>query len=127
MPPASLSTFEVMSPGPTTARNRAMRLRQKAERRLKFVPRLFQAPRASVNVVQVFIARILDESFFSARFLELPAHPADYVVHRDCSDGMLLLVDDGEAAQIVFVEQFENVFVLGIRRNKKERLGSKIG
>src|SRR5580700_10664260 len=107
MPPASWSTLEVMSPGPTTARNRAMRLRQKAERRLRFVPRFFQAVRVSVTVAQAFI-----DSY--ARFLDFGVHSMHYVVHRDCANWMFVLVDDGKTAQIIFIEKLEDFFVLRI-------------
>src|SRR5271156_2714900 len=42
MPPASLSTLEVIRPGPTTARNNARRRRVMRVRRRRFEPRVFQ-------------------------------------------------------------------------------------
>jgi hypothetical protein len=56
MPPASLSTFDVISPGPTTAKKTASLLRIVRVRRLKFLPRLARRESVSVNVIQVFIA-----------------------------------------------------------------------
>src|SRR6202034_4918300 len=62
-----------------------------------------------------------------ARILNFGAHSAHYVVHGDSADGMIVLVDYGQAAQIIFVEKLEDFFVLGIGRNRKQRLGSEFG
>src|ERR1700693_1588540 len=119
MPPASLSALEVISPGPTTARNRAMRLRQKAERRLRFVPRFFHAASASVTVAQAFI-----DSY--VRLLDFGVHSMHYVVHRDCANWMFVLVDNRETAQIIFIEKLEDFFVLRIGSDGKQRLGDRV-
>ena len=57
IPPASLSTFEVISPGPTTAKNTARRLRNGRVRLLSFLPCSIQVESVSVNVIQVFMRR----------------------------------------------------------------------
>lgn len=54
--------------------------------------------------------------------LEFCAHAADHVVHRYGSDGMFFGIDDGEAAQIVFVKQLENFLVFRFRQDRKMRL-----
>ena len=53
----------------------------------------------------------------------LRAHPAYHVVHRDGADRAVLAVHDDQAAQIVFVEQLENVFIVCIGGDREQ--GSK--
>src|SRR5262249_50360245 len=55
MPPASLSTFDVIKPGPTTARKTASRRRSERVRTLNCRLRLVSREKVSVNVTQVFI------------------------------------------------------------------------
>ena len=51
----------------------------------------------------------------------------DYVVDSDYADGMLVFVDDGQGAQIVFVEKLEDFFVIGIGFETQERLHFQLG
>jgi hypothetical protein len=48
--------------------------------------------------------------------LDFCAHAAHYVVYCDVADGMLRGVYYCEAAQIVFVEQFEDFFIVCVGR-----------
>jgi len=48
--------------------------------------------------------------------LDFCAHAAYYVVYCDVADWMLGAINYCQAAQIVFVENFEDVFVVGVGR-----------
>src|SRR5438045_4892285 len=77
MPPASLSTFAVMKPGPTTARKRTSRLRQP----LKGKAGSCIAPSVAV-----------------------PQH-RNHIVRRDDAGKPPVLVDDRKGDEIVFVKE----------------------
>jgi hypothetical protein len=49
----------------------------------------------------------------------------DDVVDGDDPDGVIMFVEDGEHAEIIFVEQLENVFFAGVRGDGNEGLGLK--
>jgi len=51
----------------------------------------------------------------------------DYVVHGNGADGVVGFVEDGEHAEIVFVEEFEDVFLAGVGGDADERLGFQVG
>src|SRR6516165_1413213 len=51
----------------------------------------------------------------------------DDVVYRDGADGAPLFVNDAEHAEIVFVEELEDIFLAGIRGDTNERLGLEFG
>src|ERR1700690_3802857 len=122
MPPASLSTLDVMRPGPTTAKKTTRRLRQARLRRMKSLPREFQAPLLAGDLVWSLMRLRL-----RSRNLAFCAQATDDVVHRDRADRMAQVVYDGEAAQIVFVEQLKNVRVFGICLHRKHRLECNFG
>src|SRR5580658_7624926 len=118
IPPASLSTLDVISPGPTTARNTARRRRNVRLRRVKSLLRVFSVESLSVTVSRLVI-RITSPKFqlsnFKSQFqisnlplLQLGPHMTHDVIHGDGSDRAVTRVHHRQAAQIVFIEQLEN-------------------
>src|SRR4051812_7758622 len=109
MPPASLSTFAVMKPGPTTARTRAIRRRHSLSQVITphsraseptacdrpwsfdhdYGPRQRSGP-ANAGAVSPLMA--------------VPQH-RDYVVGGDDASQASVFVDDGESDQVVLVEE----------------------
>jgi hypothetical protein len=51
----------------------------------------------------------------------------DDIVDGDDADGATVVVEDGEHAEIVFVEQFEDVFFVGVGGDGDERVGLELG
>src|SRR5689334_20849138 len=97
MPPASLSTFAVMIPGPTIARSAA------SLTRLDLSDALNVAARTSV----------------------LPPQQVDDVVCRDDAGETPVFVNDRQREQVVLVEQLDD-FVLGrVHVAADERLGAE--
>jgi hypothetical protein len=47
----------------------------------------------------------------------------DYVVDSDYADGTVVVVEDSEHAEIVFVEKFEDIFFVGVGGDGKEGIG----
>src|SRR5215472_16333157 len=86
MPPASLSTFAVMNPGPMTARSSASRTFHDLNEAIDFV-------------------------FIEWGLAGVTQH-RDHVVRRDDAGKALMLVDNGERDKVVFVEQARD-FVVG--------------
>ena len=75
MPPASLSTFAVMKPGPMTASTRTIRAFQ-----------------------------LLSRDFIGWALVRVPQH-RDHVVCRDDAGQASVFVDDAERHEVVFVEE----------------------
>src|ERR1700730_12595513 len=126
MPPASLSTLGVMKPGPTTARDRAMRRRQALPREKKSQAR---ARRRSMRLWTA--ARFMGVNLQKGREIRSRVgscvHQAgNYVVYGDGADGAIVLVGNGEHTQIIFVEKFENVFFAVVGSDGHERLGLQL-
>src|ERR1700676_1689623 len=126
MPPASLSTLEVMMPGPTTARKRAMRRRQALPREKK--PKV-RARRRSMRLLTA--ARFMGVNLQKGGEIRSQGrswvHQAgNYVVYGDGANGAIVLAGDGEHAQVVFVEKFENVFFAVVGFDRDERLGLQL-
>ena len=71
--------------------------------------RLRSGPELGFNVS---IDALLIDLNYCERLAHFFLQLADDVVHRDGADGMLVAVDHGQAAQIVFVEKLENIFVV---------------
>src|SRR4029077_9646060 len=113
IPPASLSTLEVISPGPITASSSVRRCRSPRRRFCKSLPRDLTA---STCVV-------IDSQFISPFPIPLSLHqPRHHVVHRDGSDRPALPVGHRQHAQVVLVEQLEHVAFIGIPRDAQQRL-----
>src|SRR5580692_3249237 len=179
MPPASLSTFEVIRPGPTTASSTARRRRVMRVRRMKFVPRAFHV--ASVVGLVVCSAMLVEnnsedeERPFASRMTTKPknqprppeggryqsqilnssaklnaksrrngaatgfertyfrvalkfcTHTAYYVVYGDGADRTIIAIDDGQAPQIVFIEQLENFLVVRTGCYREQRFECEFG
>jgi hypothetical protein len=51
----------------------------------------------------------------------------NYVVDGDDADGAAVVVEDGEHAEIVFVEELEDVFFVGVGGDRDERVGFEFG
>jgi hypothetical protein len=49
--------------------------------------------------------------------LDFPSHAAYYVIYCDVADRVLRAVYYGEAAQVVLVEEFENIFIVRVGRH----------
>src|SRR6202030_3923700 len=147
MPPASLSTFEVMRPGPTTARNSAMRRRNGRRRRLISLPRTLMSANVRSIVTQVFILLMRALQIDSRRkqrswppayecyagsahriptsecqVLQPCVHATDYVVDRNRADRAVVCINDCEAAQIILIEQLKHFLFVGIRAHRDDRL-----
>src|SRR6516165_4146865 len=166
MPPASLSTFEVMMPGPMTARKSAMRRRQflPREKKAKTWPRRRSMKALMEERVmrrrsvtrdrrpggtqpqgpwqrQRFLghgrqgcretptmARMKDRYWSGAGGAGSCIHQAgDDVVDGNGADGTVVVTENGEHAQIVFVEEFEDVFLAGVSGDGYERIGFEFG
>src|SRR5580658_1938396 len=121
IPPASLSTLDVISPGPTTARNTARRRRNVRLRRVKSLLRVFSVESLSVTVSRLVIA--LDS--LNLKSLQLGPHMAHHVIHGDGSNRAIAFIYHRQAAQIVFVEQLENFLLLRVGRHRELRRGSQ--
>src|SRR5271155_496512 len=61
------------------------------------------------------------------RPLDFSSHAAYYVVHCDVADRMFGAVYYCQAAQVVFVEKFEDIFVVGVGGDGEERLEGQLG
>src|SRR5580698_8030548 len=107
MPPASLSTLDVIRPGPMTASNTARRRRVTRVRRRKSFPRFDHVASAPELALVSFIA-------LDVRLGEFLLQLTHNVVHGDRADRMLFGVHHREAAQVVLVEKLEHVFIAGI-------------
>src|SRR5437764_116186 len=92
MPFASLSTFAVMNPGPTTARKRTSRLRHSLRRK-------------SIACVSVTMSQ-----------------HRDHLVGGDDAGQASMCVDDGERDQVVFVEERRDLVLRRVRRAGDVRL-----
>jgi hypothetical protein len=56
------------------------------------------------------------KSYGNSVMLDLCVHTAYYVVHCDVADWPLGAVNYCQAAEVVFVENFEDIFVVGVGR-----------
>src|ERR1700722_2996479 len=132
MPPASLSTFAVMNPGPTTAKNSRIRIFQlfrnfmrtfhghmdgansRDKRRNRINVRSEFGQRKSTECrYRSWVYEIEDPSPKTRhRSLQFAAKHADHIVRRDDSRELVVLVHDGESQQIVFIEQFGHIVLL---------------
>jgi len=50
----------------------------------------------------------------------------DDIIHCDRADGAPVLIEHGEHAEIVFVEEVKNVFFTGIGGRADERIGLEV-
>src|SRR5258708_21275569 len=113
IPPASLSTLEVISPGPITASNNVRRCRSARSRFCKLLPRDFTAS------TRVVIASQFIGPFSIPLFLHQPRH---HVIHRDGSDRPALAVAHRKHAQVVLIQQLNDVAFVRIPRHAAQRL-----
>src|ERR1700676_2484879 len=123
MPPASLSTLEVMMPGPTTTRKRAMRRRQALPREKKPKGRARRRSMRLLTAARFMGVNLQKGGEIRSRVGSCVHQAGNYVVYGDGADGAIVLVGDGEHAQIVFVEKFENVFFAVVGFDGHKRLG----
>src|SRR5215468_844246 len=105
MPPASLSTLEVIRPGPTTARKRPNRRRSRRVRLRRAMPRSRQASTLAEMTVQSIAGLVAQEPLTAA------GQPGHHVVHSDGTDRPPVLLHHAQAAQIVLVKQVEDLLV----------------
>src|ERR1700730_9825967 len=107
MPPASLSTFEVIRPGPTPARSSVRRGRRPRMRFCRSVP-----PERTVAILSEMALQSIgcftipfSQTFSGLKeFLLTFDQARDYVIDSDYADGMFVLIDHRQTAQIVFVK-----------------------
>src|SRR5882672_9574394 len=104
MPPASLSTFAVMKPGPTTASNSAIRLRHSLNNVIaewKVAATIAASVSERWQALGVGPRRKRKKSHAS---VAVPQH-RDHVVGGDDAGEAAVLVDHRERDQVVFVEE----------------------
>src|SRR4051812_20995354 len=87
MLPASLSTVEVMRPGPRTARNRASRVQTWRPRR-----RARTTPSRHCSTFS-FMATMFNCAYSSGFGSDLRSHARHYIVYRDYAHGPAAVVD----------------------------------
>src|SRR6266481_2537585 len=126
MPPASLSTLEVISPGPTTASSKVRRRRKARIFCCKFSPRVSRPSKLDLMVSQFIRCFRFPSYFLLPTSYVLLFHKArNHIVHGDRTDGAFFFVHYREHSQVVFVEQLEDVFFVGLSGNAEQRLASK--
>src|ERR1700732_3694605 len=118
IPPASLSTLEVINPGPITASSNVRRCRSARRRFCKLLPRDFTAS------TRVVIASQFIGAFSISLFLHQPRH---HVIHRDGANRPALAVRHRQHAQVVFIEQLKDVAFVRIPRDAEQRLRLQLG
>ena len=59
---------------------------------------------------------------FNSVLLDFSAHAAYYVVYCDVADRALRAIYYCQAAQVVFIEKLEDVFVVGVGGYREQRL-----
>src|SRR2546426_6143281 len=115
MPPASLSTLEVISPGPTTAQKRTRRRRRWRLPWRKARPRA----RHSSTLDKIGVQFIQ----FRASLLSALPKPAHHIVHGNDTDRSAVLVHHAQTTQVVLVKHLEDflVFRPGLHRDERFR------
>src|SRR5216683_2815363 len=123
MPPASLSTLEVMIPGPITASSSVRRLRKPRNRFCRSVPRVRRPCALSAMASQFMRFPNLLLSFFTSLFpyFLLLDEPRNHIVHGNRPNRAILLTHHGERAQVVLVKQFEYVALIGVGGDAEQR------
>src|SRR5207244_11994856 len=113
MPPASLSTWEVISPGPTTAQKRTRRRRRWRLPWRKARPRA----RHSSTLDKIGVQFIQ----FRASLLSALPKPAHHIVHGNDTDRSAVLVHHAQTPQLVLVINLEAflAFCLGLPRDDR--------
>src|ERR1700730_17702137 len=107
MPPASLSTLEVISPGPTTARSSVRRRRRPRMRFCRSVP-----PERTVAILSEMALQSIgcftipfSQTFSGLKeFLLTFDQARDYVIDSDYVDCIVTTKENRQTAQIVFVK-----------------------
>src|SRR6266851_1689676 len=116
MPPASLSTLEVIIPGPITANSSVRRRRKARSRFCRSVPRVRRPWALSAMASQFMRFRIfqcLSLLHFCAIWLLLD-EPRNHIIHGNRSNRVILVTHHGKGAQVVLVKQFEYVALIGV-------------
>src|ERR1700747_593914 len=115
MPPASLSTLDVIKPGPTTARKTARRRRRLRLRRPRSLPRVLSVESVSFSVALVVV---IAATYFKLKLKsQFVAHAAHDVVYRDRANRAILPIYHRQTPQIVLVEQLKYFLIFGVRRH----------
>jgi hypothetical protein len=116
MPPESLSTFAVMNPGPSTARKRMIRIRQ----RFHMVTRVPRVGSLRFWIyVKIFLTdhnRAGAEARRATAQLDFFAQKADDPLCLNHANHAALRVNDGKRVKIVFVEHFGQIILFQIQR-----------
>src|SRR5258708_1143396 len=107
MPPASLSTLEVMIPGPITASSSVRRLRKARSRFCRPVPGVRSPCPLSALASQFMPFPNFLLFFFTSLFpyFLLLDEPRNHIVHGDRPNRAILLTHHRERAQVVLVKQ----------------------
>src|SRR3954468_24383922 len=97
MPPASLSTVDVIRPGPSTAKKSARRVQAwRPRRRARTTPSRHCSTRS-----------LMATMFKPASSSQLGAQSRHDIVHRYHADGPAAAIHHGQAAQVVLIEQLK--------------------
>src|ERR1700692_146052 len=109
MPPASLSTLEVIRPGPTTASSSVRRLRRPRMRFCRSVPperTVANLSEMALQSIWCFTIPFLQKFYATACSQKLLAldQARDYVIDGDYADRMLVLIDHRQRSQVIFVK-----------------------
>src|SRR5580704_7093002 len=116
MPPASLSTFEVIRPGPSTANSNARRRQVWRPRRCTLTAFWRHFSTRSLIVVK-FISLFATACFYKwARRRVTTSSTA-------ITPGAAVRIHHAQGAQVVLVKKLENLFFVGVRWHRNQRLG----
>src|ERR1700690_2369009 len=121
MPPASLSTFAVMNPGPTTAKNSRIWNFQRLRNFMRAVQGGSNMPNSRFRIngdgsSEQAKLRCRKEKIrvCRGRYSKLGAQHIDDIVGRDHAHQMILPVDHRQGKQVVLIEQLSKFFLFRI-------------
>ncbi len=128
MPPASLSTLEVISPGPD---HRQQQRQAPPQRRGRACvdrcrdPVNALVPRSMARPVHACLNLSLSHADLAIDAIAC-TQTRDHVVHGDRADGTALRSTTPQAAQVVLVEQLEDFLLVRVGRHRNQRLGLQV-
>src|SRR5580692_10418526 len=123
IPPASLSTFEVMNPGPTTAMKSASRRQSTRVLRGQRFSFFRSASIRGISVFRSMTKPIPEKLTFRFASVDFCGEPSYNVVHGNRADWHAVLIHHTKNAQIIFIEQLQNFFLARVGRQRQQRLG----
>src|SRR5271157_5261907 len=121
MPLASLSTFAVMKPGPTTAKNSTIWIFQRLRNRMRAVHDS-KLPNRPFRINGGGFSEQVKSGREAKKKSELAAQHIDDVVGRNYAFEVISFVDHGQGQQIVLIEEFGELFLLRVFMGGNQRL-----